>query len=63
MQIQNQRVSLSGRIFFQLKKKNPRIKNFFATDMDKIIEKQNKMQEKLDEIYSGQEKIKEKLKD
>jgi hypothetical protein len=49
--------------FFQIRKKNTRIKNFFATDMDKIIEKQNKMQEKLDEIYSGQEKIKEKLKD
>lgn len=50
-------------VFFKLEKKNTRIKNFFETDIDKIIEKQNKMQEKLDEIYSGQEKIKEKLKD
>jgi hypothetical protein len=47
--------------FVQIKKKNTRIKNFFATDTEKILENQAKMQEKLDEIYSGQQEIRKKL--
>lgn len=48
--------------FILIKNKNPRIKNFFATDTDKILENQDKMQEKLNEIYSEQMEIKKKLR-
>lgn len=48
--------------FVQAKKTNTRIKNFFATDTEKILENQAKMQEKLDEIYSGQQEIRKKLR-
>jgi hypothetical protein len=48
--------------FILIKNKNPRIKNFFATDTEKILENQDKIQEKLNEIYSEQREIKKKLR-
>lgn len=48
--------------FIQIKNKNPRIKNFFATDIEKILENQNKIQKQLDDIYYEQKEIKKKLR-
>lgn len=47
--------------FNQIIKKNTGIRNFFATNTDKILENQAKMQETLDKLESGQQEIRKKI--
>lgn len=47
--------------FNQIRKKNTAIRNFFATNTDKILENQAKMQETLDKLDSGQQEIRKKI--